>query len=227
MDRHRPGAHREVDVAGHDDEHHARGHDGRAARLHRERDHVRGADELAAREDVEADEDDEERQRACRTGVRRSRSPRGILRREVGGLGLVGGLRRGAAGSAHRSRSWVAHDRSALRPGPAGSAGRVTTTVRASPRSRSGLRSSGAAGDDRWPASAQMGAARDGSSTCAQSTSSASQSPSTTRFRFSWVIGVGWRMNDVTVLPPGVSKSAACSVGGGRRRRVDKAYLGS
>ena len=54
-------ADRQIDVARHDDEHHARRNDGRAGDLHGQRDQVGRAEERAAGAEVEADQDDDER----------------------------------------------------------------------------------------------------------------------------------------------------------------------
>ena len=184
---------REVDVAGHDDEHHARGHDGRAARLHAQRDHVRGTDELAAREDVESDQDDDQRdEHAEQAHVDLGGREQAAQRRSLRAGRLLG---RGFGGTAHRPRSPSGLDETA----PC-----VTLMRERRARTQLLLRTGQitgrcAAGDRRRRRPARR--ARPASS----------QPPSTTRFRLSWVIGVGCRMNEVTMLPPGVSKSAACS----------------
>ena len=71
-------ADRQVDVARHDDQHHARRHDGDRDALDRQVPEVARRQEVAARQDVEAHPDDRPGRPPCRTCACRSRStPRG------------------------------------------------------------------------------------------------------------------------------------------------------
>ena len=94
-------ADRQVDVAGHDDEHHARGHDGHAAGLHGQRDHVGGVDELAAGQDVEPEQDGDERdEHAEETHVDLGR---GEQAPQAGPRGAGRLVRRGVGDTGHRA----------------------------------------------------------------------------------------------------------------------------
>ena len=79
-------ADRQVDVPRHDDQHHARRHDGDRGALHREVPQVPGGEEVAARQDVERDPDDDDggdhpEQSGVDLGRREARTPRPCRRR--------------------------------------------------------------------------------------------------------------------------------------------------
>ena len=86
---------RQVDVAGHDDQHHARRHDGDRGALDRQVPQVAGGQEVAARQQVEADPDDDQGDDHAEQAQCRSRS----TRRSERTLRRVAGRRpRGAGG---------------------------------------------------------------------------------------------------------------------------------